>query len=328
MSGAKACAGWLVSREYDLAFLVNAWWPAFAVLCACFDFSESAGFWQIYLLTTPHRWITPLLVAADPDRRQVGAALLAAVPLLMLALVVGAWGALGQVAPLIALDAVWNGWHFGGQHAGIAAVYGQRRTSRAQVARSWLVRLCVFGVALRAMGWNSDISTVLGLPSWTAMAADSLLFTGLVSLLVLAWTGRPVPSTAASCYLTSVGLAYLLLLGAICSGERRLVMAMALSTACMHAGEYLAFIGYYASRRATMGSRGLFSRMAAKWGVVLAGFVLFSAFLATIMEWIAPIWFVLVNLASALTHYAHDGLIWRMRRPETASVLAGGVTGA
>jgi uncharacterized membrane protein len=68
--------------------------------------------------------------------------------------------------------------------------------------------------------------------------------------------------------------------------------------------------------------------MAAKWGVVLAGFVLFSAFLATIMEWIAPIWFVLVNLASALTHYAHDGLIWRMRRPETASVLAGGVTGA
>ena len=28
------------------------------------------AFWQLYFLTTPHRWITLFLVALDPDRRE------------------------------------------------------------------------------------------------------------------------------------------------------------------------------------------------------------------------------------------------------------------
>ena len=64
---------WIVSPFFDLCFVINIWW-----LLALLPQPSSIGvtqstpfdFFQVYFLTTPHRWITLLLVVTDPDRRQ------------------------------------------------------------------------------------------------------------------------------------------------------------------------------------------------------------------------------------------------------------------
>src|SRR5947199_10652163 len=64
-------AGWIVSPASDLLFLANLPWllallPGFVAT----EGTPHIAFWQLYFLTTPHRWITLLLVALDPDRRE------------------------------------------------------------------------------------------------------------------------------------------------------------------------------------------------------------------------------------------------------------------
>src|SRR6266404_2670047 len=68
---APRMAGWIVSPAFDLLFLANLPW----LLALVPGFVSSEGtphiaFWQLYFLTTPHRWITLFLVALDPDRRE------------------------------------------------------------------------------------------------------------------------------------------------------------------------------------------------------------------------------------------------------------------
>ena len=61
---------WLVSPAFDLLFLANlGWLLALVPGYVAAEGTVHIEFWQIYFLTTPHRWITLLLVAADPDRR-------------------------------------------------------------------------------------------------------------------------------------------------------------------------------------------------------------------------------------------------------------------
>src|SRR4051794_7505526 len=71
LSHLPAKSGWLVSPAFDLFFLANLWW----LLAFIPGFINPEGtphlqFWQLYFLTTPHRWITLGLVTLDPDRRE------------------------------------------------------------------------------------------------------------------------------------------------------------------------------------------------------------------------------------------------------------------
>ena len=64
---------WLVSPAFDLAFFANvAWVLAFLPGFLSAERAPHIEFWQVYFLTTPHRWITLVLVAADPDRAAAG----------------------------------------------------------------------------------------------------------------------------------------------------------------------------------------------------------------------------------------------------------------
>src|SRR5262245_61746605 len=66
-----ANANWLISPATDLVFVANLWWlAAFAVLIVPTGLFPNLEFWQVYFLTTPHRWLTILLVLMDPDRRR------------------------------------------------------------------------------------------------------------------------------------------------------------------------------------------------------------------------------------------------------------------
>ena len=87
----RAASGWIVSPAFDLFFFANLGWLLLLIPgLATSDHSGPVEFWQIYFLTTPHRWITLLLVATDPERREnrdrlfVGIAVLAALVVMAL----------------------------------------------------------------------------------------------------------------------------------------------------------------------------------------------------------------------------------------------------
>ena len=69
-SAAKTVKTWLVGPWFDLLFLANFAWPV-AVLLALLrplDESNPLSLFQVYFLSTPHRWITLVLVFCDSDR--------------------------------------------------------------------------------------------------------------------------------------------------------------------------------------------------------------------------------------------------------------------
>ncbi len=69
---AKPTKTWLVGPWFDLLFLANLAWPVAGLLYFLRP-SDAQGpdvlsFFQIYFLSTPHRWITLVLVFCDSER--------------------------------------------------------------------------------------------------------------------------------------------------------------------------------------------------------------------------------------------------------------------
>src|SRR5207244_10524059 len=101
--GAKC--DWLVSPAFDLLFLANlGWLLALVPGYVAAEGTVHIEFWQIYFLTTPHRWITLLLVAADPDRRAGRGRVFVGLAALSGLLVAGVCAPLGGVLGLLAVD--------------------------------------------------------------------------------------------------------------------------------------------------------------------------------------------------------------------------------
>ena len=149
VDAARPLKAWLVGPWFDLLFLANLAWPVVVLLYFLRPADEQGpdvlSFFQVYFLSTPHRWITLVLVFCDSDRfwkepakfGGMGAGLI----LLGLALVAAAAflpGLFGitpravtsSLVLLMMLDYVWNAWHFAAQHAGISRIYG--RTARPE----------------------------------------------------------------------------------------------------------------------------------------------------------------------------------------------------
>ena len=59
--------GWIVSPAFDLLFLANLGW-LLLLIPGITQGDISIDFWTVYYLSLPHRWITLVLVVADPDR--------------------------------------------------------------------------------------------------------------------------------------------------------------------------------------------------------------------------------------------------------------------
>src|SRR5437899_982418 len=110
---APRMAGWIVSPAFDLLFLANLPWllallPGFVAA----EGTPHIAFWQLYFLTTPHRWITLFLVALDPDRREGRSGRFVALALLGLVTVAGVKLAPGGFGCLLLVDYLSNCWHF------------------------------------------------------------------------------------------------------------------------------------------------------------------------------------------------------------------------
>lgn len=313
---------WIVSPGFDLLFFANLTW----VLAWLPWYSSGPGtthldYWQVFFITTPHRWITLLLVTADPDRRIDRKGVFAVMAVLTALVVSGVWLTFGTFRCLVIADAIWNGWHFASQHSGILRIYGRK----AGGGRRWLdiraIRLFVFVVTLRLLGWTTG---------WLESGADSqhwlvwfdrlwLAFGGL--LVAVELIDRPTVRPGKVIYLASVVGLYGSLLWAISQQRTDLVTRLTVAAALFHAVEYLAIVTSYAWRRQTQGSAGLFRAMANRWMIVL---VLYVALLGLIAQFAETSWRELwagLNLWAAFLHYAFDGMIWKLRKPATAAAL-------
>jgi len=323
-------SAWMVSPLFDLLFFANIGWVVLLIPAALSVTAvESVEFWQIYFITTPHRWITLLLVATDPDRRGGRTALFLLIAAVTVAIVFGARLVGGAFVCLAMIDLVWNGWHFASQHAGILRIYSRKAGGGRRTLEMYGLRTFVFYVTLRMIGWLTGWTelnpTVAGILPWIDGAMLSLPALLLAVELFNGAARRP----AKVIYLTSVSAIYACLLLGASTGNKPLVLWLVLGTALFHAIEYLAIVTHYAWRRRTVGGPAPFQAMAKHWLLVLAAFVVCLGLVASFAErsdftsehqWLFEFW-VGFNLCTAFLHYAYDGMIWKLRKPATARAL-------
>ena len=308
--------GWLVSPWFDLLLIANVAWPL-ALLVQLgdgFDGRSGLQFWQVYYVTTPHRWITLLLVFGDRDRFRrrrfafVGVALVVGAACLSVRLTTGA------LTCLLAVDYVWNAWHFAAQHHGIYRIYdrmSEPARTNGVVIEKWALRGFLLYATLRVASatWSeAEVERSLRVGDW---------FAALVAVvLVLRDLSRPPgASRGRTAYLLSVCALYGALLVAVHERALGLVLALATASALFHAIEYLALVSWSVRQRhATAGSQmGFLGLLAARWGFALAVFVLvLGAGGWLIDQRYVELWLT-INVAVAFLHYAYDGMIWRRR---------------
>jgi hypothetical protein len=310
--------GWLIGPWFDLFLVANVAWPLLVLAQVGEGFSGRAGvqFWQIYYVTTPHRWITLLIVFLDRDRFAQRRWLFSGLAAAAVALCLTVRLTTGALTCLLAVDYVWNAWHFASQHHGIYRIYGRLGSpspAGGPLLEKWAMRVFLLYVILRvATATWSDASW----EGWLR-GADWVAAVVPVSLVLrdaVAWRTRSLGGLA---YLLSVSGLYLALLGAVHERRLGLVLALATASALFHAVEYLALVSWSVSQRhAALGGRlGLLAYLVPRWGIALGVFVLILGAAGWLMDQrLLEVW-LLLNVIVAFLHYAYDGLIWRRRRP-------------
>jgi hypothetical protein len=301
-------------------------WPLllFWQLGEGFSGREGLQFWQIYFLTTPHRWITLVLVFLDREqfgRRRVA---FVAIAVLVTILCLGVRLSTGALTCLLTIDYIWNGWHFASQHHGIYRIYRRPHAPREEcITRSmmptinlraslalekWLMRLFLVYVILRVAGatWPyPHIEQTWQTLDWVSLAVPAWL-------LSRQFVARPFVQ-GATVYLASVCCLYVSLLGAIHFNQPALALSLTTASAIFHATEYLALVSWSTEQRRAIPAEqlGILGYFLPRWGFALAMFMLILGSFGWLLQkhWLEP--WLLLNVIVAFLHYAYDGLIWR-----------------
>jgi hypothetical protein len=286
--------------------------------------NTSIDFWQVYYLSLPHRWVTLVLVLTDPDRRDGRGLKLAVIAVMSAVVVAGAYLGTGAFLCLAMIDYVWNGWHFGSQHAGVLRMYARKVGGGLAWLERWGVRGFVTYAAVRAAAWATGEARADPDALFWLHAADWTALTIPAALLVTNLAGADRDRTGKLAYLGSVCLLYSGLVLSLHFEWATLVLAFLASGSLFHAVEYLAIVTHYARRRETIGTDGLFRVLARHWLIFLGMYVLVlgstGAWLSRPDSGLIVLWQGL-NLWASFVHYGFDGMIWKLRRPATAAAL-------
>ena len=315
---------WIGSASFDLLFLANIGWPLLLIPGISSSSETAIDFWQVYYLTLPHRWITLFLVVVDPDRREQHSRMVWSMAIVSACVVLGAYVGSGALLCLGVIDYFWNGWHFASQHAGVLRIYSRKSPSGNELLERWGMRCFIFYVIARTSStllWNLEsipiANTAVSVFDWMVLSLPiALILTNLVG-----WRIDRLPKLV---YLSSVLTLYSSFLLSSHFRWPRLFLCFATAAALFHAVEYLAIVSHYASRREHIGSGGMMRQIASRWNLILTVFLLslgtFGVWASSPTHGYSEIWQG-VNLWAAFTHYALDGVIWKLRRPETARAL-------
>ena len=307
---------WLVGPWFDALLIANIAWPLvlFAQLGEGFYGGEGVQFWQLYFITTPHRWITLFIVFLDRERFRERKVAFVALAAGFAAICLGVRLTTGTLTCLLTIDYVWNAWHFASQHHGIYRIYARRSPpapTTAVTIEKWLMRAFLLYVILRVAGatwphaaWEAGLQrldwAVLAVPAW---------------LVVKDFMSTRSGSSGRRLYLVSVCALYVSLLAAVHLRQPALILSLATASALFHAIEYLALVSWATRQRhaARPAQMGLLGNIAARWLFALAGFVLILGAAGWLLDQHLMQSWLLLNVIVAFLHYAYDGLIWRQR---------------
>jgi hypothetical protein len=316
-SVAQGSGPWLVGPWYDSLLIANVAWPLLLLLQVSEGFSGREGlqFWQIYFITTPHRWITLALVFLDRERFGERRLAFVVIAVAAVAVVLGVRVATGTLTCLLSIDYIWNAWHFASQHHGIYRIY--QRTSppalrRGLAVEKWAMRLFLLYVILRVAGatWsNVALEQSLMTLDWIALTAPAWLLVRDV------FSSRGGLALGRSMYLVSVLALYVSLLTAVHLNRPALVLSLATASALFHATEYLTLVAWAVQGRhaARPNQLGALNYLAPRWGLALVIFVLVLGAGGWLLDQRLLKSWLLVNVIVAFLHYAYDGLIWRRK---------------
>ena len=308
----------------DLLFVVNITWPLvlLVMIAGGIETQLKVSFWQIYFVTTPHRWMTLAIVFCDGDRfRERSRAFLG----VAVAVAVACFGirlSTGTLTCLLAVDYAWNAWHFAAQHHGIFRIYGrigQPERTDFMALEKVLMRFFVLYVAFRTATWALPASAFGATSSRFEAARNLLDFAVLAVPLVLllrefaAFDRRAVGRLA---YLLSFSGLYCGLLLSVNRNRPALVLMFTTASALFHAVEYLAIVSW--SVRSRHGNREekatIFRRLLPQWALCL---LIFAAVIGSgnwlMQHHLLQAW-LLLNVIVAFLHYTYDGMIWKSRR--------------
>lgn len=309
--------GWLVGPWFDAFCLANIAWPllVFAQFGEGFAGRSGVEFWQLYFVTTPHRWITLALVFLDRPRFRERRGVFLGVAAVIVAACAGVRTTTGTLTCLLAIDYVWNAWHFAAQHHGIYRIYGRlsepERTAGLSIEK-WAMRLFLLYVILRVAGvtWSHEaLESRLQTCDWIVVAVPAWLLLHNALRYRAGGLGRIT-------YLVSVSSLYLGLLWAVHTRRPALVLSLATASALFHAIEYLSLVGWSVRKRhADAGDRlGLLGWLAPRWGIALGVFLVVLGAGGWLLERQLLETWLFINVIVAFLHYTYDGLIWRRPR--------------
>jgi len=333
-SAAPPSKSWFFNPWLDSLFIANLVWPLLllAGLSGIGFATKPISFWMIYIIVTPHRWITLVLVFLDPDRFQQHSRtflVLAAGAVLVCFGTFMIWGLTG-VYVLLAVDFLWNSWHFASQHAGILRIY--RRNAAGNGAGSGaleklIVRAFVLFVLLRLASITLPLEERFGshlywLQQLSAQLAEldlPMLAVPIGLVIRELWRIRPV-SYGRLTYMLSFSSVYGLLLAGVhgyyvteSDRSTALVMSLAVAVTVFHSSEYMAVVSWAAIRKRN--PRGALGYLAPRWIATLVAFLAIFTLTSLLMDtWFAAVWLV-INLMISFLHYAYDGIIWKARKP-------------
>lgn len=316
---------WLFGPWTDLLFVANVFWPLLllGMLWGGLDARDNIRFWQVYFVTTPHRWVTLALVFCDGARFRERSGAFLGVAAVVALFCLGVRTMTGTLTCLLAIDYAWNAWHFAAQHHGIFRIYGRmsqpERTGGMTLEKA-AMRVFVLYVAFRVISsswWTADVQTwfqtadfaLLALPGW---------------LLVREMTAFDRRAVGRMAYLVSWGVLYSGFLMSIRYSQPALVLMFATASALFHAVEYMSVVSWSVdSRHKKQTDRAtLFSRLLPRWGLVLLVFMSIIGMGAWLWRhhWMQT--FLLINVIVAFLHYSYDGMIWKSRKSK-AKTAAG-----
>jgi len=312
-------AGWIVSPLFDVLFFANLFW----LLALVPGYVSSEGtpyieFWQVHFIASPHRWLTLLLVASDPDRRAGRSRLFVAIAGVIAVVLAGVQWATGSLLALGLAYYCWNSWHFAAQHSGILRLYALKSGSTHRWVETYALRAFVLYAGLRLMPGFDRLLEPVGL---NPQAVDLAVLAIPVVMLVGEWRGRPASRVPKMLYLTSVCALYSSLILAAHTQQKTLILGLVAAATVFHSTEYFAFVSNYAWKRQRSGSPSLFQRMARHWLLVLAWFLVACGLIFSTADRLFVAGFYAVNLWASFSHFAYDGLIWKLRKPSTARLL-------
>jgi hypothetical protein len=330
---------WLVGPWFDLLFFANITWPVIALLTAVGvsygipEINAGLGFWMMWLLATPHRWITLGLVFLDRERFNQRPSAYTLIFLFFLAMTLSL-ASQGEkaIALLVIIDFFWNAWHFAAQHSGISRIYARLANPADKsngmfekvVLRTFavyvIVRLAGIPITNLAiwqfwLGWFDVIRPYFVYLDFPMFALPILLLAREIPGLCRASLGRFI-------YLSSVCLLYSGLLLGVHLDESFGPIEAGLFAAItiFHSTEYLAIVSWSVKKRHAKTKEGVFGYLAPRWGLSLGIFMVALGVGAWAINHHFAFYWALATLFVSYLHYAYDGMIWKVRRPATASV--------